>query len=231
MPRSTPAPAAIAAIAAIAFDLDGTLVDSAPDISDALNFALAKEGLAPLDVMQVIQWVGDGPDALIDRALAHHGLPAPDRTTLQRVRAAYDEQALRAPLGRGQLFPGVTELLATLDGRWPLAVVTNKPPDLALAVLASAGIASRFVTVHGPNRRQERKPEPFMLLAAAEQLGVATTSLLMVGDSLADLGAAAAAECPVAYALWGYGKEGALQRHPGAFVLERPEDLLPLLRH
>jgi len=54
------------AIAAIAFDLDGTLVDSAPDIGDALNFALANEGLAPFDVTQVIQWIGDGPDALID---------------------------------------------------------------------------------------------------------------------------------------------------------------------
>jgi phosphoglycolate phosphatase len=217
------------AIAAIAFDLDGTLVDSAPDISDALNFALAKEDLAPFDVTQVIQWIGDGPDALIDRALAHHGLPEPDSTTLKRVRAAYDEQAIRAPLGRGQLFAGIAKLLATLEGRWPLAVVTNKPPDLAAAVLASAGIASRFVTVHGPHRRQERKPEPFMLQAAAERLGVATGSLLMVGDSLADLGAAAAAGCPVAYALWGYGKEGALQRHPRAFVLERPEDLLRLL--
>jgi phosphoglycolate phosphatase len=223
------APSAPSAIAAIAFDLDGTLVDSAPDIGDALNFALAIEGLAPFDVTQVIQWIGDGPDALIDRALAHHGLPEPDRNTLKRVRAAYDEQALRAPLGRGKLFAGITELLTTLEGRWPLAVVTNKPPELAAAVLATAGIATRFVTVHGASRRQERKPEPFMLLAAAERLGVATGSLLMVGDSLADLGAAAAAGCPVAYALWGYGKAGALQRHPGAFVLERPEDLLPLL--
>jgi phosphoglycolate phosphatase len=224
MPLSAPT-----AIAAIAFDLDGTLVDSAPDISDALNFALSAEGLSPFDVTQVIQWIGDGPDALIDRALAHHGLPEPDRKTLTRVRAAYDEQAMRAPLGRGQLFAGITGLLAKLEGRWPLAVVTNKPPELAAAVLASAGIAAYFVTVHGASRRQERKPEPFMLLAAAERLGVATGSLLMVGDSLADLGAAVAAECPVAYALWGYGKEGALQRHPGAFVLERPEDLLPLL--
>lgn len=228
MPRSTPAPAAIAAIA---FDLDGTLVDSAPDISDALNFALAKEGLAPFDVKQVIHWIGDGPDALIDRALASHGLPESDSTTLKRVRAAYDEQSLRDPLGRGKLFSGITELLAALEGRWPLAVVTNKPPDLALAVLGSAGIASRFVSVHGASRRQERKPEPFLLFAAAEALGVSPASLLMVGDSLADLGAAAAADCPVAYAQWGYGKEGALQRHPGAFVLERPEDLLTLLRH
>jgi len=225
-----PPAAAAAPIAAIAFDLDGTLVDSAPDIGDAVNFALAKEGLAPFDVDQVIQWIGDGPDALIDRALAHHGLPEPDRSTLKRVRAAYDEQALRAPLGRGQLFPGITELLVALRGRWSLAVVTNKPPELAAAVLASAGIAQHFASLHGASKRQERKPEPYLLLAAAKVLGVPPASLLMVGDSLADLGAAAAAGCPIAYAKWGYGKAGALQRHPQAIAVERPQELLALLR-
>lgn len=217
-------------IAAIAFDLDGTLVDSAPDIEDALNYALAKEGLAPFDVAQVVQWIGDGPDALIDRALAQHGLPEPDRSTLKRVRAAYDERALSAPLGRGHLFPGVVELLAALRGRWSLAVVTNKPPELAAAVLACAGIAEHFVGVYGASKRQERKPEPFLLLSAANALGVSPGSLLMVGDSLADLGAASAAGCPIAYAKWGYGKAGALQRHPLAQVLERPQELLALLQ-
>lgn len=217
-------------IAAIAFDLDGTLVDSAPDIGDALNFALSKEGLAPFAIPEVIQWIGDGPDALIDRALAQHGLPEPDRSTLKRVRAAYDEQAFRAPLGRGQLFPGILKLLTSLEGRWPLAVVTNKPPELAMAVLTSAGIAERFVSVHGASKRQERKPEPFMLLAAATALGVSPGALLMVGDSLADLGAAKAAGCPIAYAKWGYGKAGAMKHHPLARALESPQELLTLLR-
>ena len=219
-----------ASIAAIAFDLDGTLVDSAPDIGDALNFALAKEGLAAFDVEQVIQWIGDGPDALIDRALAHHGLPEPDRNTLKRVRAAYDEYALQAPLGRGRLFAGIPELLSTLAGRWPLAVVTNKPPELAAAVLETAGISRYFAAVQGPRRRQERKPEPYLLLAAARQLSVPPETLLMVGDSLADLGAASAAGCPVAYASWGYGKPGTLQRHPTAQTLPHPAALLDLLR-
>ena len=99
-------------------------------------FALAKEGLAPFDVKQVIHWIGDGPDALIDRALASHGLPESDSTTLKRVRAAYDEQSLRDPLGRGKLFSGITDLLAALEAMLP----PGARPRRARSVDIAAGI-------------------------------------------------------------------------------------------
>ena len=215
--------------AALAFDLDGTLIDSAPDIGHALNEAMASESLDSFDVAQVIEWIGDGPDGLIERALAHHGIRQPQAERRQRLRAAYDAAALAAPLGRGRPYPGIAELLAATHGRWPLVVVTNKPPVLAQAVLEAAGLLGRFVRLHGPARRQERKPEPFLLNAAAAELGIAASELLMVGDSLADLGAAAAAGCPVAYAGWGYGKPGTRERYPDSLPLTQPLDLLGLL--
>jgi phosphoglycolate phosphatase len=212
--------------AAIAFDLDGTLIDSAADIGNALNRALSAEGLGGFDVAQVIQWIGDGPDALIDRALDHHEVVEPDGNLRQRLRATYDAVSIAEPLAFGRPFAGIPELLSACQQRWPLAVVTNKPPPLARAVLGAAGLLSYFREVHGPTRRHERKPEPFMILAAARALRVEPAELLMVGDSLADLGAAAAAGCRAAYAGWGYGKPGTLDRFPDALPMATPAELL-----
>ena len=147
----------------------------------------------------------------------------------RRLRTVYDATALAEPLARGAPFPGIEALLNHLRGRLPAVVVTNKPPDLAVAVLEAAGLRQHFLHVHGPTRRQERKPEPFLLAAAATTLGIAAGDLLMVGDSLADLGAAAAAGCPVAFAAWGYGKPGARERYPNSLPLTHPLDLLGLL--
>lgn len=189
----------------VAFDLDGTLVDSIADIGHALNCALVTEALPTFDVARVRTWVGDGPDGTIRRALAALNIEDPDDERRARLRAAYDVAALAAPLDHGRLFPGVTELLATLAAERPLAVVTNKPTHLARAVLDAAGIAHFFCSVHGADRRELRKPEPAMLFAAAEALRVQPAALRMVGDSAADLGAAARAGCPAIFVEWGYG--------------------------
>ena len=214
---------------AIAFDLDGTLVDSAPDIQQALNSALASEHLAPYDLQQVVSWIGDGPDALIDQALTQAGIVNSSMALPRRLRAAYDRAALQQPFTHGTVFHGIPQALRQLQADWPLVVVTNKPTALAHAVLQAAGLQGFFRSVHGADSREQRKPAPYLLQAAGQVLGVVPARLLMVGDSAADLGAAAAADCPVAFARWGYGKPGAITAHPRAPPLDCPSALPALL--
>ena len=212
-------------IAAVAFDLDGTLVDSAPDISHALNAALAQEGLQRFDLATVRAWIGDGPDVLIARALAEQGLAARwgqpqgaanvadvadmvkvvDAALRLRLRHAFDVATLAAPLLHGSVYPGIHDLLASLQGKLPMVVVTNKPTPLARAVLAAAHILPFVDQVRGADTAALRKPAPAMLLAAAQQLGMAPQRLLMVGDGPADMLCAEAAGCPAALVAWGYG--------------------------
>jgi phosphoglycolate phosphatase len=192
------------AVQAIAFDLDGTLIDTAPDIGAALNRALQGAGLPAVDALTSRTWIGDGPDRLIARALDHLRVPA--TPALQRdLRAAFDAATLAEPLRHGRVFAGISTLLARWFPLRPMVVVTNKPSALSRSVLDAAGLLGFFAAVHGADAPEQRKPAPALLLAAASQLGVAPGALLMVGDSANDLRCARAAGCPAAWVAWGYG--------------------------
>ena len=213
---------------ALAFDLDGTLVDSAPDIAQALNAALRQSGLPDFDLERVRAWIGDGPDKLIERALAAAGVTAAAalQTTL---RQAFDRATLQAPLAHGLVYAGIAELLAQLRPAWPMVVVTNKPTRLARAVLEAAALLPNLHAVYGADETAQRKPAPRLLQRAAAELGLPAAQILMVGDSAADMGAAAAAGAPAAWAGWGYGDLHRLAKAP-RWHLKRPQDLLVLLR-
>jgi phosphoglycolate phosphatase len=211
-------------IDAIAFDLDGTLVDSAPDIREALNAALLQEGLARFDLDTVRTWIGDGPDALIVQALRRQGA-AGDEALRLRLRHAFDAVTLAAPLQFGSVFEGIAELVAALRRTLPMVVVTNKPTPLARAVLDAAGLLPAMAGVYGADVAAQRKPAPFLLQAAARQLGVEPARLLMVGDGPADLLAAHAAGCPAALVAWGYGGHAAAAGAPPAWRVATPQQL------
>jgi len=220
----------LAGIAAVAFDLDGTLVDSAPDISHALNSALAQEGLQRFDLATVRAWIGDGPDVLIASALAAQGLP-PEHPRRQggalnlRLRRGFDMATLAAPLAEGKVYPGIAELVAGLHKRLPMVVITNKPTPLARAVLNAADLLPYLSKVQGADTPAQRKPAPLSLLAAAKDLSVAPSALLMVGDGPADLLAAEAAGCPAALVAWGYGSH-AIPAHLRPRHIATPQQLL-----
>ena len=213
-------------IAAIAFDLDGTLVDTAGGIAYALNSALAEAGQPGFDLMTVRTWIGDGPDALIARAMAvgrHAPHDVPELAT--RLRRQFDATTLRAPMRDSSVFDGIPMVLGRLASRWPLVVVSNKPSALARAVLEDAGLLSAFAAVHGADSVPQRKPSPLLLRQAAARLGVATGALLMVGDAGTDIEAALAAECHAAWAAWGYGEADG-QAPSRVWPLRTPHDLL-----
>ena len=217
--------AELRAVRAVAFDLDGTLVDSAADIGHALNTALAGAGLRRFDLATIRTWIGDGPDALIARALAAQGVSADDAVLRQSLRARFDAATLAAPLAHGHVFPGIVALLRQLSERqYPLAVVTNKPTRLARAVVDAAGLLPWFAQVQGADSAVQRKPSPVMLQTTAAQFGVAPSNLLMVGDAPPDILAASAAGCPAALVSWGYGAHAV---PPGLdpWRVERPEHI------
>ncbi len=215
-------------IRGVAFDLDGTLIDSAPDIQHALNAALKKAGLERFDLDLVRSWIGDGPDMLIGRALAHIGLEEADHELRVRLRRWFDVATLAAPLSLGSVYPGIVALVEALSGRLPMVVVTNKPTPLARAVLEAAGLLAFVEAVHGGDMPAQRKPAPDLLLAAAQRLGLHAPELLMVGDSPLDLRAAQAAHCPAALAAWGYGAH-AVDASLVSWRLREPGELLALL--
>jgi phosphoglycolate phosphatase len=220
--------AAAGRIRAVAFDLDGTLVDSAPDIGHALNSALKCAGLGRFDLDRVRAWIGDGPDVLIQRALLALGL-ADSAALHAELRRGFDEATLRSPLARGTVYAGILPLLQQLQPAWPLVVVTNKPSALARAVLAAGALLPNFAAVYGADEAALRKPAPTMLQRAAQALGLSAQALLMVGDSGADLRAASAAGSPAAWAGWGYGAAHALPVEP-QWRIAHPREVLEIVQ-
>jgi len=215
-------------IRAVAFDLDGTLVDSAPDIAAALDGALAAAGLRRYDVAAVRRWIGDGPDVLIGRALVDQGVGNSTEALRSRLRLDFDAATLAKPLARGAVYRGMAELLERIHGRLPTAVVTNKPTRLASAVVSAAGLHAHIDHVLGADRAELRKPAPALLLEAARRVGVDPAELLMVGDSGADLLCARAAGCPAVLVAWGYGS-AALPGGLEPWRVDDPADLLDAL--
>ncbi|MFT3956117.1 MAG: HAD-IA family hydrolase [Piscinibacter sp.] len=216
-------------VRAVAFDLDGTLVDSAPDIQHALNAALKKDGLQRFELDQVRAWIGDGPDALIARALAAQGLADADEEQRLRLRRGFDMATLAAPLAGGTVYPGILDLVAGLHRLLPMVAITNKPTPLARAVLDAAGVLPFLDGVQGADTPALRKPAPAMLLAACERLAVAPRELLMVGDAAPDMLSAQAAGCPAVLVGWGYGHQ-ALPAGLDPLRIAAPAELLTALR-
>jgi len=189
---------------AILFDLDGTLVDSAADLRDALNALLAEEGLAPLDLQAVKDMVGDGVARLVERGLTARGagldrLPA----RVARFMELYEPNAARLT----RPYPQVAETLESIRKRGlRLAVVTNKPHAATMRILEALDLAGFFDAVVGGDTLSRRKPDPAPLRHAMRALDAAPAATLMVGDNHHDVAAARAAGVPVAVVAYSYGR-------------------------
>jgi phosphoglycolate phosphatase len=210
----------------IVFDLDGTLVDSLPDIAGALNAALAAQGLAALGPEVVRGLVGEGVQRLADKALATLGAPADKGPTLAAEVARRYEQH---PCEKSRLYPGVEATLAALRARGSrLAVLTNKLGGVARALLAALNVAGSFDAIIGDGDGYPRKPAPDAVHALLGRFGLSARAALMVGDGLPDLAVARAAGISSAGATWGYTDEPRLTAEHPTHLLRRPEDILGL---
>lgn len=191
---------------AVIFDLDGTLVDSAPDIAHALNRFLAEQGRPAYDLPKVTSFVGHGALRLLEQAWAGLGVArsAEDlKTDLARFETLYGED----PNSRTRLYPGLPDALKILrEQGFSLGVCTNKPYALSVAVLEATGLAPYFSAVVGGDTLPERKPSPEPLELCARHLGAEAAATPYVGDSEVDAATADAAGAPFLLHTEGYRK-------------------------
>ena len=208
----------------IAFDLDGTLVDSAPDLLVALNVVLAEAGLAPISAADARGLYGGGARLLIERGLsfhgAHRGVSEIDEMQV-RFLAYYEEHIADGSLP----FPGAAEMLDELARQNArLVVVTNKFERFAVKLLSLLGLAERFQVIAGPDTFGLRKPDPGHLLLAVERAGGDRTATIMVGDSVTDVATARAAKVPVIAVSFGY-RDRSVQALGADRVIDRLDEI------
>ncbi len=187
---------------AVVFDLDGTLIDSAPALNHAVNGMLADLGRAPLDLARTTSFIGNGVGKLIERALAATGGGAP-----AEARALFDARYAATPAALTTLYPGVPEALGALRAQGlRLGLCTNKPQGPADKVLAETGLAPFFEAAVGARDGVALKPDPEPLRLCLSALGAEAGTALYVGDSETDAATAQAAGVRFALFTLGYRK-------------------------
>ena len=178
---------------AILFDLDGTLIDSAPDIANAVNELLAGEGHASLTLAEVRSMIGNGVKKLVERAFAARGVTLAGNDLDHMTETMMGIYA-RHLTGETVLMPGAAQLLSALaKAGVRIAVVTNKPEGFSRTILQELGLGENVHAVVGGDTGPTRKPAPDMLLHALDIFRLPASRALMVGDSPADIDAAKAA--------------------------------------
>jgi len=203
------------------FDLDGTLVDSVPDLAAAVDRMLAQLGRAPAGVERVRLWVGNGAPVLVRRALAggleHDGVDAAEaETALALFMRAYADNH-----GLTRVYPGVPETLDWLRARGVrLALITNKPERFLPELLADKGLEGYFRWIVGGDTLPQQKPDPAALLWVMGKAGVTAEEALFVGDSRNDVLAARAAGVACVALSYGYNHGRPIAEEGPALVLD-----------
>jgi phosphoglycolate phosphatase len=198
----------LSGVRAILFDLDGTLIDTAPDIAAAVDATLRELERPALDDARVRSYIGRGVDVLLHRVLSgeRDGNVAPD--VHERARAVFLEHYAHHNGRTAEVYPGVREGIehARRLGL-ALACVTNKPQAFSDALLALVGLDRYLAFVQGGDALPRGKPDPLPLRHAADRLGLDPSACLMVGDSSNDAAAARAAGMPVVLVGYGYSED------------------------
>ncbi|MGD2170622.1 MAG: phosphoglycolate phosphatase [Gammaproteobacteria bacterium] len=211
-------------IDAILFDLDGTLIDTAPDMGGALNKLLIEENLAPIPLQQIRPYVSQG--GLVLTRLGFAGKVPDEEIEPLRQRFLQHYRAIVAENSR--LFDGYEAVLAEIESRdMPWGIVTNKPEWLTFPLLEQLDLASRAGVVIGGDSLEQRKPHPLPLQVAAERLGVACERCVYLGDDERDVVAAKAAQMKTLVAAYGYIEDAAAiaDWNPDG-VIDQPGELL-----
>ncbi len=184
-------------------DLDGTLVDSVPDLLASCNRMMGRRGLAPFTAPALTAMVGDGAPALVQRVMSARG-----RTPTEQDLRDFLDDYMGHVAESTRPYPGVAATLTRMAAAgWRLAVCSNKPVAAARSVLAELDLLDRFAAVSGGDSVPSRKPDPAHLIATLSEAGGVPGRAIMVGDHHNDIAAAKAAGIPCIFAAWGYGTD------------------------
>jgi len=211
-------------IKAVLFDLDGTLIDTAPDMGGALNNLLIEEDLDPIPLESLRPYVSQG--GLVLTRLGFEGKVPEAEIEPLRQRFLQHYRAIVAENSR--LFDGYEDILAEIENRaMPWGIVTNKPEWLTHPLLEQLRLAQRCAVVIGGDTLENRKPHPQPLQVAAERLGIACADCIYVGDDERDIIAGKAANMKTLVAAYGYIEDaGAIQGWDADGIINSPADLL-----
>ncbi len=203
-------------IRAVVFDLDGTLIDTLPDLTTAVNATLTALGARNLPQARVKELIGDGADKLVARAVAEATTGEPELSDAdEQARAMqlflrYYEEHLYV---QSRVYPDAARVLRILREKGlRVGCVTNKSSRFAIPVLERAGLSGFLELTLCADRNEDRKPSPALLLETCRRLQLAPSEMLYVGDAHTDVIAARAAGCGAVAVTFGYHKEGALER-------------------
>jgi phosphoglycolate phosphatase len=189
---------------ALIFDLDGTLIDTAPDLLSALNAVLVQEGRRTVDLADLRHLVGHGARAMLAEAMRRTGEPAPAER-LPGLMDAFIAQYRDHLSDESRPFPGVeTTLTALADRGARMGVLTNKPQELAAPLMAQLDLARFFGAIHGAGRFSYTKPDARVFHHVVDELGGTGAGAIMIGDSTTDVATARAAGVPVVLMSYGY---------------------------
>ncbi len=210
---------------ALLFDLDGTLLDTAPDMIGALNRLRAESDLPPCDSVVLRQWVSKGSLGML-----HAGMPACDEPTQKRWQQRFLELYSQDLSAGSVLFGGMESVLQRArDNDVELGIVTNKPGWLTDPLVDELNLRHWFGSIVSGDTLAQRKPHPAPVLLACEQLGVVPQYAWFAGDDERDIEAGRAASTPTVAVTWGYHSPGEQPDQWGAdYVIHEPTELLSL---
>lgn len=216
----------------IAFDLDGTLLDSVPDLALATDQAVQAVGFAPVSEQQVRDYVGNGAEILIGRALSGSSQISPDLDDeiYAKARELFDHFYQQTGHKLSHLYPAVEQTLTELkNAGFILTLVTNKPSKFVPEVLAKHGLDGYFSDVLGGDSFPEKKPNPMALNWLLEKYHLQPQQMLMVGDSMNDIKAAQNAGCASFALTYGYNHGAPISDSNPDFIADSIADLIEVV--
>lgn len=218
-------------VKAVVIDLDGTLLNTAPDIAEAAQRMLRDLGMAPVGLDKIQSYIGNGIANLVKRALTGEMQGKPDEALFARALPLFEQHYDAVLYRETRPYPGVMEGLQALrDAGYPLVCITNKAQRFTLPLLAAMGMKDDFDLILSGDSLPRKKPDPLPLRYAAIYYEAEPKHLLLVGDSLNDSQAARAAGCPVVLLPYGYNGGKDVREQDCDAVIESLPEVLKLIR-
>lgn len=222
------------AVKMVMIDLDGTLIDSAPDLAASANRMLQALGMPTYEQAQVAQWIGNGVSRLVKRALTGEMHAEPDAGLYERGYAVFLEAYAELVSDQSRPYPGVVEGLEKLQAAgFQLACITNKAAAFTLPLLKDLGLDKYFKLIISGDTLAKKKPDPLPLLHACEHFGITPDHGVLIGDSVNDTQAARNAGMPVILVPYGYNRgQDVRELEPEAVIpsLEQATEYLTLYK-